>query len=267
MKMRMNVVLSKILLSGIFVVAMSQIYIQSGGNIDIRGYSNAGRYTYHYGDLHLDGGSLSTGGGWLYCNRVNVTGNGTAYVSGNLQVNSHATVSGTLTVMGNKYFLQPHPTDTTKFIRYSAMESGQSLTITRGAAKTVKGEAIISLPEHFSLVTNKNEPITVILTPESAPVLLYTKQKSTTEIVVAMKPADLRKHKDVNFSYQVSGVRDGFEKQEVIIGEDKINSPIPARTDVQKRINVYVKKNKDRQDLELANKRKEAEVTIQEETK
>jgi hypothetical protein len=119
-------------------------------------------------------------------------------------------------------------------------------TITRGIAKPVNGEAKITLPEHFSLVTCKNEPLTVIVTPDGAPVLLYTKQKNTQEIVIAMSAADLKKYKDVEFSYQVTGVRDGFEKQEVIISEDKLYSQTDKSewegTEVGKRIKAHTER-------------------------
>lgn len=256
MKTRTKAVLAIILCNGLISVAVSQIILNSNGNIEIRNYANAQKYTYHYGDLHLIGLSGSSYGD-LYTNRVYVFG--PAYLYGNLTVSGNAIIHGALSVLGSKSFVHPHPTDDKKFIKYVAMESGQALTVARGTAKTVNSQVTISLPEHFSLVTNKDEPITVILTPESAPVLLYNKQKNTKEIVVAMKTEDFKTFGDVEFSYQVTGVRDGFEKQEIVVSEDRLSSTSSARADVQKRIDAYAKKKKAEQELELKNKEKAAQ--------
>jgi hypothetical protein len=259
MKMRAVVTLATVLLGGLASLAVSQINMESNGTVTIRNSSLATRYTYNYGDLELSGGNQGTSRGWLWANKATIRG--PARVDGDLSVYGEKTLfNGSVWIMGSKNFLQPHPTDATKFIRYSAMESGEALTIARGTAKTVNGEAKIALPEHFSLVTCKNEPITVILTPEGAPVLLYTKQKSTNEIVVAMKSDDLRVFRDVEFSYQVTGVRDGFERQEIIVSEDKLNEKVAAREDVQRRIDTYVGKLKAEQELEAANRRRSAEA-------
>lgn len=256
MKKQTNMILTIILLSGIIVNAVSQIVLQSNGNIDIHTPNISGRYTFQYGDLILSGGTHGAGWGWFKSPYLST---GTMSVEGNLQASTNLIIGGSLGVSGNKSFLQLHPTDTAKFIQYFAMESGEALTVAQGVARTVNGEATVALPEHFSLVTNKNEPITVALTPEGAPVLLYAKQKSTKEIVVAMAAADLKKYKDVDFSYQVTGVRDGFENQEIVIGEDKLTSPPPARADVQKRIDTYVNK----QNVALVNQKKASLSTTQ----
>ena len=72
--------------------------------------------------------------------------------------------------------------------------------------------------EHFSLVTSAQELISVTLTPENKPVLLYVTKKSKEQIEVSMKKADFYEYGDVPFSFQVTGVRDGFENQKVIKG-------------------------------------------------
>ncbi|NLW33447.1 MAG: hypothetical protein GXY77_18525 [Fibrobacter sp.] len=127
-----------------------------------------------------------------------------------------------LNVYGTKNFIHPHPKDSTKLIKYIAIESGEALTVARGTAKTENGTAEIELPDHFSLVTSEKAPLTVLLTPESAPVLLYTKNKSKTNVTVAMKKSDLFEFGDVQFAFQVTGVRDGFEDEEIIVDTDKM---------------------------------------------
>ena len=228
-----------VILSGIGFSAVAQHILFNGNNIHFRNYNNVTWHSIHYGDLFLDGGP-GTGWGWLNCNRAYINGN--AYITGSLFLN------------GSKHFIHPHPTDDSKLIKYIAIESGEALTLARGTAKTVNGQVTIELPEHFSLVTSKEAPITVILTPEGAPVLLYAKQKSKEKIVVAMKPSDFSEFKDVEFSFQVTGVRDGFENQEVIVDEDKLDSSSYVRDDVQKRIDAYSERVKTWQQLKYQGK-------------
>ncbi|MDR2727693.1 MAG: hypothetical protein LBB56_01075 [Chitinispirillales bacterium] len=218
-----------VLLSGIGFSAVGQMNFNAN-SITFRESANASRTTTHYGNL-----SLSTG---------SATNKGQLTADGNIIAYRNILVMGSLLISGSKNFIHPHPTDTSKVIRYVAIESGEALTLARGTAKTVNGQAVIELPEHFSLVTSKTEPITVILTPEAAPVLLYTKQKSREKIVVAMKSSDFSEFRDVEFAYQITGVRDGFEKQEIIVDEDKLDSPSKIRDDVQKRINAHAERAK-----------------------
>jgi len=183
---------------------------------------------YYFGSLYLDYTNLGGSYGWFRANQV--------------------TVNGDLAVLGGKYFIHPHPTDESKIIKYIAIESGEALTLARGTAKTVNGEATVALPEHFSLSTSKDVPVTVILTPIGAPALLYTKQYSKEKIIVAVKKSDLTAFGDVEFAFQVTGVRDGFEKQDVIDNVENFYSPSKkkqtAGSDVQKRIDALIKKIK-----------------------
>ncbi|MCL2722679.1 MAG: hypothetical protein FWD47_15225, partial [Treponema sp.] len=156
-----------VVLSGIGFGVVAQMNINAD-RITFRDFNNANRTTLHHGDILITGGSQGSVWGWLFCN--------------------YAFVSDWLNVYGGvnaivKHFIHPHPTDNSKLIRYISIESGEALTLARGTAKTINGQAIIELPEHFSLVTSKDAPITVILTPEGAPVLLYTKQKNREKVV------------------------------------------------------------------------------------
>ncbi|MCL2182408.1 MAG: hypothetical protein FWB85_02935 [Chitinispirillia bacterium] len=181
-----------------------------------------------------------------YCTDFIVRGqkNGAGSIDGQLFANSARIYNnlnvGTINSLAPKAFIHPHPTEESTVIKYVAMESGEALTVARGTAKTVNGQVTIALPEHFTLVTSKDEPITVILTPEGAPVLLYTKQKNREKIMVAMKPSDFSEYKDIEFSYQVTGIRDGFEDLNVIIDEKELDA-VPTKeyfekNDVMKRI-------------------------------
>jgi hypothetical protein len=195
----------------------------------------------------LDGAPSGIGEwGRLWCNRVTVLQGDIIIGLGTLQIHN-----GGLYVAGVKSFIHPHPTDESKLIRYIAIESGEALTVARGVAKTVGGEVIIELPEHFSMVTSQEAPITVIVTPEGAPVLLYVREKSREKIVVAMREPDFVEFRDVEFSYQVTGVRDGFEKIEVVVDEDKLDPRDSVRRDVQGRIDAYGERVRTRMDRQL----------------
>ena len=107
-------------------------------------------------------------------------------------------------------------------LRYIPIESGEALTLARGTSKTINGKSEIPLPEHFSLVTSSEAPITVLLTPQRAPVVLYTMEQSKDRVVVGMKDSDYFEFGDVEFAFQVTGVRDGFEDEEIIVDIDKL---------------------------------------------
>ena len=118
--------------------------------------------------------------------------------------------AGNLTASGTKSFVQDDPNDSTKQIVYVALEGPEAGTYTRGTAQLTNGEAVIALPEHFSLVTN-DEGLTVQLTPSGEWLQLYVVQKSTKQIIVREANG-----KSGQFDYLVQGVRKGFENHQVI---------------------------------------------------
>lgn len=126
------------------------------------------------------------------------SGTGTAYFHGDLVVD------------GNKLFVQAHPTDPTKEILYACLEGPEAGTYIRGTAELVNGEAVVNLPEHFSLVTG-GEGLTVQLTPVGEWLQLYVVEKGTQRIVVREANG-----KNGQFDYLVQGVRKGYENYQVI---------------------------------------------------
>jgi len=239
-----NIIAMVVLCGGMLSNAASQIQMNAN-SISFRDNQNATRYTYHYGDLKLFGGNHYDWG-WLWCNKLYVVQNPeyASIIEGDLNV------TGNLLVYNSKHFVHPHPTDAEKAIKYVSAESGEALTLTRGRAKTVNGEVTIALPEHFSLVTSNTVPVTVIVTPRGAPVLLYTKEESKDKIVVAMRKSDFTEFRDVEFAYQVTGVRDGFENQEVIVDAENLGTPESdeelTKNDVKKRIKAIAQKMEQR---------------------
>ncbi len=201
--------------------------------VTFRSAATAANTTTHYGDLKLDGGTSGMVWGWLYANRVECNGSGyfntDLGVSGPMNVYNNVYVAGNLDVAGVKHFIEPHPTDTTLVIQYVSIEAGEVLTLARGVSKTMNGAATITLPEDFAMVTSSVAPISVLLTPEGAPCLLFVKSKSKKSVNVEIKGVDFREYGDVEFSYQVTGVRDGFENEKPIVKLDSALSP-PTNT-------------------------------------
>jgi hypothetical protein len=104
---------------------------------------------------------------------------------------------------GAKYFVEPHPTDASKVIRYISLEGPESGTYFRGTARTVGGQAVIEVPESFRIVSDE-EDLTVQLTPVGALTTMAVMSQDLNSIVV-------RSLKDVSFHYLVQGVRRAFK--------------------------------------------------------
>jgi hypothetical protein len=168
--------------------------------------------------LSLQGGQAGSSWGWINANQARIWG--------------YTYIAGDLSVSGVKNFIQPHPTDTTKAIRYVAIESGEALTIARGMARTSGGAVNVNMPEDFALVTSEKAPLTVLLTVEGVPALAYVKSKSKESITVELKESDFRDYGDVDFAYQVTGVRYGFENQNPIVPIEEIATPKASAIEV-----------------------------------
>lgn len=110
------------------------------------------------------------------------------------------TITGDLDVLGaGKNFVEPHPTDASKAIRYTALEGGESGTYFRGRARFQNGIARISAPEDFRLTTAP-EGLTVQVTPIGEMATYAVVRMDLDEIVV-------RGSRNVEFFYMVNGVR------------------------------------------------------------
>src|SRR5262249_4296857 len=109
---------------------------------------------------------------------------------------------------GAKYFVEPHPTDASKVIRYVCLEGPESGTYFRGSAQVIDGSAVITVPEDFRIVTD-TEGLTVQLTPVRAPASMYIISEDLNQIVV-------KSNRDVRFHYMVNGVRKAFKDHQAI---------------------------------------------------
>ncbi|HVR07859.1 MAG TPA: hypothetical protein VMW75_07390 [Thermoanaerobaculia bacterium] len=138
-----------------------------------------------------------------------VYSNGDSGVKGNLTVTGNASITGTLTVTGTKSFAEPHPTDAAKEILYVALEGPEAGTYFRGTGRTVRGVAVIEVPESFRLVSDESG-LTVVATPVGKLVTMAVIKKSLDRIVV-------QSSEDVEFDYMVNGVRRSFKNFEAIV--------------------------------------------------
>jgi hypothetical protein len=111
-----------------------------------------------------------------------------------------------------KNFVERDPNDPEKVIVYSCAEGPEATTCIRGVGRLVGGVAIITLPEHFRLVTG-DSALTVQLTPMGlcnglAAVFLSTSELHVREL--------LDGRSNVEFSYLIQGRRSRFPDWQVI---------------------------------------------------
>src|SRR5207253_5044960 len=71
---------------------------------------------------------------------------------------------GAFAATGTKNFVEPHPTDASKVIRYVSLEGPEAGTYFRGRGKFQNGFAAIEVPEDFRLVTDA-EGLSIQVTP------------------------------------------------------------------------------------------------------
>jgi hypothetical protein len=100
---------------------------------------------------------------------------------------------------GAKFFVEPHPTDPSKVIRYISLEGNEPGTYFRGRGKFERGVARIAVPEDFRLVTDP-EGLSVQITPIGAMTSFAVLRADLNEIVV-------QGSRNVEFYYMVNGVR------------------------------------------------------------
>jgi hypothetical protein len=115
---------------------------------------------------------------------------------------------GDIGATGTKSFIEPHPTDASKVIRYVCLEGPESGTYFRGTAQIVDGSAVITVPEDFRIVTD-SEGLTVQLTPVGELATMAVVSEDLNQIVV-------KSNRDVRFHYLVNGFRKAFKDHQPI---------------------------------------------------
>jgi hypothetical protein len=110
---------------------------------------------------------------------------------------------GTLDVTGTKSFVEPHPTDASKVIKYVSLEGNEPGTYFRGRGKFERGMARIRVPEDFRMVTDP-EGLSIQVTPIGEMASVAVVRIDLNEIVV-------KASRNVEFFYLVQGARKGYE--------------------------------------------------------
>jgi hypothetical protein len=165
----------------------------------LQGYGGGGGDGVH-GESFGTGGSGVAGINW---SNAGVFG---AAASGS---NKAGVFDGGITVTnGSKSFVEPHPYDPEKEIRFVSLEGPENGTYFRGTGRLVGGVARIEVPEAFRMVT-ASEGLTVVAMSVGDVALLGCVKKSLDEIVI-------RGSKDVEFDYVVNGVRKAFDHHEPV---------------------------------------------------
>jgi hypothetical protein len=134
---------------------------------------------------------------------------GDVEINGDLDVLSGFSGNGDITKDGTVSFIEPHPTDASKAIRYVSLEGPEAGTYFRGRAKFENGLARIPVPDNFRFVTAE-EGLTVQVTPIGAMATVAVMKMDLDEIVI-------RSSRNVEFSYLVQGVRRTFADYQPIV--------------------------------------------------
>jgi hypothetical protein len=117
-------------------------------------------------------------------------------------------VLGDFSATGAKAFIEPHPSDPSKVIRYLALEGPEAGTYFRGTARTLNHEAVIEVPDSFRIVSAE-EGLTVQLTPVGELAQMAVMSRDLNQIVV-------RSSREVTFDYHVNGIRRAFKDWQVV---------------------------------------------------
>lgn len=178
---------------------------ESKSNIGVYGLSNYGGVV---GELYNASGT-NVASGWL------------GYLIGPYGVYSYGNTGAT----GTKSFIEPHPTDASKVVKYVSLEGPEAGTYFRGSGQVVSGTAVIEVPDNFRWVTDESG-LTVHITPVGGPGQVWVESRSLDRIVV-------RSNRDVAFDYIVHGVRRAFRNfQPVVDGNEFMprspDEPMPA---------------------------------------
>jgi len=143
---------------------------------------------------------------------------GTILRSGYLANASYAVyAAGDMAATGMKPFIDPHPTDPSKVIRFVALEGPEAGTYFRGRGKFSHGRATIAVPDAFRFTTEE-EGMTVHVTPIGGLAMVAVMRQSLDTI-------DVESSRDVEFSYVVYGVRRGYRDIQPIIDGQEFMPP------------------------------------------
>jgi hypothetical protein len=171
-----------------------------GGSINGIGVYGSSRHQAVRGDL-LDssGGSLISSGTLGYSSTVGVF------------------FEGGLAGSGAKSFVEPHPTDASKVIRYVSLEGPEAGTYFRGRGRFQRGLATIEPPEDFRIVTDPDS-LSIQVTP-------IGEITGVAVVRIGLDGIVVRASHDVEFFYLVNGVRRAYNHWDPIQENEKFFVP------------------------------------------
>jgi len=126
--------------------------------------------------------------------------------------------SGNSQVTGTKSFVEPHPTDPDKVIRFVSLEGPEAGTYFRGRGKFKGKRAVIEVPESFRMVTEE-ENLSIQVTP-------IGKMAQVAVVKISLDKIVVQASENVEFFYTVNGERRGFKDFEVVGKADREFTPI-----------------------------------------
>ena len=118
---------------------------------------------------------------------------------------------------GTKSFVEPHPTDASKVIRYVSLEGPESGTYFRGRGRFQRGLATIELPEDFQIVTDP-ESLSIQVTP-------IGEMANFAVVRIGIDGVVVKGSRDVEFFYTVNGVRRAYNHWDPIQENEKFFVP------------------------------------------
>jgi hypothetical protein len=104
-----------------------------------------------------------------------------------------------ITKAGSVAFIEPHPTDATKLVKFVSLEGNEVGTYFRGRSKFQRGVATIDVPEEFRLVSDA-DGLSIQVTPIGEMATYAVASIDLNRIVV-------KGSRNVEFFYTVNGVR------------------------------------------------------------
>jgi hypothetical protein len=127
---------------------------------------------------------------------------------------------GSTAASGTKSFVEPHPSEPTKVIRYIALEGNEAGTYFRGRSRFVGREAMIEVPDDFRIVTDA-DGLSIQVTPIGDFASVAVVSISLDEIV-------LKSTRDVEFFYTVNGLRKAYKELQPIVENESFYVPESA---------------------------------------
>jgi hypothetical protein len=175
---------------------------ESQAAVGVLGFTQSGLAAVGGGRVVDAFGNLGEQGFLGHSSHYGVYSSGNAYVDGNLTVTG--LINGAM-----KPFIQPHPYDASKEIRYVSLEGPHSEVYFRGNAQIAQGITRISIPEDFRLIADP-QTYSTLVTPVGGMATVAVLSEGRDGIVVAAS-------RDVRIHYVVYAERETMRNPEPIM--------------------------------------------------